>query len=79
MIGWIIPAWLKRAALAALAGVAALLGAWLAGRREGRSRAKSDALAKDAEAKGKALEVRNEIDAKSGDDVRADLDKWMRD
>lgn len=75
----LIPSPIKRALAWAAAAALALLGAWVAGRRDGRQAAKSEAISKDAEAKGDALEVRHEVDQKSDADVRADLDRWMRD
>ncbi|MDF2140873.1 hypothetical protein [Paenirhodobacter sp. CAU 1674] len=75
----IIPEPIKRALAWSAAAVLALLGAWVAGRKDGRQAAKSEALRKDAEAKQDALEVRNEVDQKSDADVRSALDRWMRD
>ena len=75
----IIPGQIKRAMAWASAAVLALIGAWVAGRRDGRQAAKAEALRKDAAAKQDALEVRNEVDQKSDADVRSALDRWMRD
>ncbi|WP_263846912.1 hypothetical protein [Sedimentimonas flavescens] len=75
----LIPSPIKRALAWSAAAALALLGAWIAGRREGRQAAKSEALRKDSEAKADALEVRHEVDQKSDADVRADLGRWMRD
>ena len=75
----IIPGPIKRALAWAAAAVLALLGAWVAGRRDGRQAAKSDAIRKDAKATQDAMEVRNEVDQKSDADVRSALDRWMRD
>lgn len=75
----LIPAWLKRALAWAVAALVAAAGIFIAGRRDGLSSAKSAAKEKASKDKTAALEVRDEVDQKSGDDVRADLDRWMRD
>lgn len=60
MIGFLIPGWLKRAALA-LAGLAlALLGARWSGKREGLSQARSEAQQKDAK---NARKIEDKADA----------------
>ena len=48
--GWIIPGWLKRLAIYAVAGAVAVLGVFAAGKREGRIGAKTDALEADRKA-----------------------------
>ena len=53
--GWLIPGWLRRAAMAAGAVALAVLGAFFAGKREARR----DAKAKDAE---DHIRTRKEID-----------------
>jgi hypothetical protein len=69
MIGFLIPGWLKRAALA-LAGLAlALLGARWSGKREGLSQARSEAQQKDAK---NARKIEDKADAARR---RADTDK----
>lgn len=70
--GWLIPGWLRRAAMAAGAVALAVLGAFFAGKREARR----DAKAKDAK---DALETRRRID--NADDVGGDPDRareWLR-
>lgn len=70
--GWLIPGWLRRAALAVGALALAVLGAFAAGKREARRDAKARA-AKDA------LETRRRID--NADDVGGDPDRareWLR-
>jgi len=64
---------------AALMGMAALAVAWLKGRSDGSRGAAAKAKDKAAANLSTANEVQNENAAKSGDDVRADLAKWMRD
>lgn len=56
---------LKLWAGAALAGLLAILGAWVAGRREGRHAARFEALQGDV----KAFEARERIEDEIGDDV----------
>lgn len=69
MIGFLIPGWLKRGALA-LAGLAlALLGARWSGKREGLSQARSEAQQKDAK---NARKIEDRADAARR---RADADK----
>lgn len=58
----------------ALAGLLAILGAWVAGRREGRSQARVDALEGDA----KRHERMNDADIGIGA-ADADNVKWLRD
>jgi hypothetical protein len=70
--GWLIPGWLRRAAMALGALALAVLGAFAAGKREARRDAKAKA-AKDA------LETRRRID--NADDVGGDPDRareWLR-
>lgn len=72
MMGFVIPGWLKRAALALGAVALAILAAFGAGKRE----AKRDAKAKAAK---DALETRRRID--NADDVGGDPDRareWLR-
>jgi hypothetical protein len=64
---------------AALLGMAAIVVAWLKGRSDGARGAAAKARDKAAANLSTANEVQNENAAKSGDDVRADLAKWMRD
>ena len=63
---------------ALLAGLVAILGAWLAGRRGGAVGAKNKVAARNAEAAAKAKAVRDEINGISGDDVYKRLSKWQR-
>lgn len=68
---------LKLWAGAAMAALAAILGAWLAGTREGRKRAKVKSLQDEV----KAHETRNEVENRIADerDARERLrDKWQR-
>lgn len=70
--GWLIPGWLRRAAMALGAAAMLALGAFAAGKREARRDAKARA-AKDA------LETRRRID--NADDVGGDPDRareWLR-
>lgn len=70
--GWLIPGWLKRAALALGAVALAVLAAFGAGKREARRDAKAKA-AKDA------LDTRRRID--NADDVGGDPDRardWLK-
>lgn len=70
--GWLIPGWLKRAALALGAVALAVLAAFGAGKREAKRDAKARA-AKDA------LDTRRRID--NADDVGGDPDRareWLR-
>lgn len=70
--GWLIPGWLRRAAMALGAAAMLALGAFAAGKREARRDAKAKA-AKDA------LETRRRID--NADDVGGDPDRareWLR-
>lgn len=48
--GFLIPGWVKRLAIYAVAGAVAVLGIFAAGKREGRLRAKTDALEADRKA-----------------------------
>lgn len=68
--GWLIPGWLRRAVFWAVGAALAVFGIWTAGKREGRSRAKSEAL----EADKKALTNRERIE----DDVASDPDLAAR-
>ena len=61
--GWLIPGWLRRAAMAAGAVALAVLGAFFAGKREARR----DAKAKDAE---DHIKTRKEIDDALADSRR---------
>ena len=61
--GWLIPGWLRRAAMAAGAVALAVLGAFFAGKREARR----DAKAKDAE---DHIKTRKEIDDTLADSRR---------
>ena len=61
--GWLIPGWLRRAAMAAGAVALAVLGAFFAGKREARR----DAKAKDAE---DHIRTRKEIDDALADSRR---------
>ena len=63
---------------ALLAGLVAVLGAWLAGRQGGAVAAKNKAAARNADAAAKAKAVRDEIDGISSDDVSKRLSKWQR-
>ena len=63
---------------ALLAGLVAVLGAWLAGRRGGAVGAKNKAAQRNAEAAAKAKAVRDEVDSISDDDVSKRLSKWQR-
>ena len=78
MIWAIIPACLKRAVALAVAGLAAIGGAWAVGRRGGALAAKNKASARNAEAAAKTKAVRDEVDGISGDDVSKRLSKWQR-
>ena len=71
MIGLLIPGWLKRAVAWAVAAAGAVLGAWALGRREGRSRAKSDAVARDAKAAKKTAERIADESVRYDDDADA--------
>ena len=63
---------------ALLAGLVAILGAWLAGRRGGAVGARNKAAQRNADAAAKAKAVRDEIDGISSDDVSKRLSKWQR-
>jgi|VirMetMinimDraft_7_1064189.scaffolds.fasta_scaffold204362_2 hypothetical protein len=64
---------------AAIVGMVALAVAWLKGRSDGARGVKTKAAAKAADDLQTANEVQNDNAAKSGDAVRDDLAKWMRD
>jgi hypothetical protein len=64
---------------AALMGMAALVVAWLKGRSDGARGAAAKARDKAAADITTANEVQHDNAAKSGDAVRADLARWMRD
>lgn len=59
---------------AALAGLVALFGAWVAGRREGAQAARSRALRADAKAHERMNDADLGIGAADGDNI-----KWLRD
>jgi len=70
--GFLIPGWLKRLAIYAVAGAVAVLGIFAAGKREGRLGAKTDAL----EADRKADRRIDNADVSSGN---SDRDReWLR-
>lgn len=59
LIGWLLSTRMGRALSAAAVAVAAFLGVWIAGRREGRSLARSEALEEDYE---NAQDIRNRVE-----------------
>lgn len=65
---------LKLWAYGALVGILAILGAWVAGKREGRSQARVDALRADAKAQDRMNDADIGIGAADADNV-----KWLRD
>lgn len=70
--GWLIPGWLRRAAMAAGAVALAVLGAFFAGKREARR----DADRKNLEADKDANRRMDQADVSRGD---ADADReWLR-
>lgn len=70
--GMLIPAWLKRAAVALAGGLAVIMGAFLAGKREGRR----DAKIADTEADNAAHKRMDKADVSNGS---ADDDReWLR-
>lgn len=77
--------WSKaRAALVAFALLAgAVILAFFRGRSAGKSAAKNEAVADQAEETAKVIktasEVKQDVNKKSSSDVSDDLDKWMRD
>lgn len=82
MMGFLIPGWLKRAALA-LAGLAlAMFGAWGAGRREGRQRAAQkaaeDALKRTEKGRAAVGKAKAKLDAgKTPEEIVRENDgKW---
>lgn len=81
-LGRFVPAWVKRAAAWAAVAAVALLGAWGAGRREGRSGARADAAEDTVKRVGKgqasAAKAKAKIDAgETADDLlRRNDGKW---
>lgn len=59
--------------------IAALLGAWFAGRREGRSAAEHEETSRRLEVMKEAHEVQDEVRALNDTDMRRALTRWMRD
>lgn len=59
--------------------IAAVLGAWLVGRREGRQQADADRTSRRLEAMQEAHNAQDEIRAMGDSDVQRALAKWMRD
>jgi len=62
-----------------IAAAVAGLGAFLAGRSSGTSKEKRKQAEASAERAKQAREINDEVRKSSNDDVRADLDEWMRD
>jgi len=61
---------------AALAGLVAIGGAWLTGRRSGSVAAKTKEAEKQAKTLQTAKDARDEVDSISGDDVSKRLRGW---
>jgi hypothetical protein len=59
--------------------VMALVGAWFAGRREGKSAAKHEETSRRLEVMKEAHEVQDEVRALNDTDMRRALTRWMRD
>ena len=78
MILAFIPAPIRRFMAWALAGLVAIAGIWMAGRRSGAVARDLRASSKRADDLNTALDVRTETDAKTDAAVRADLGKWVR-
>lgn len=72
----LIPEWLKRAVGWAVAGAAMLWAAWVAGKREGTSRANSDARDADYE---NAEDIRRRVSTDRAQRVRELDDAGWRD
>ena len=70
--GFLIPGWVKRLAIYAVAGAVAVLGIFAAGKREGRLRAKTDALEADRKADRRMDNA--EVSSGKPDDDR----EWLR-
>jgi len=70
---------LKLWAIAAGGVLLAVLAAFGMGRREGRQQATTKQLRRRVDAGKEARQVQDEVNKRSDDDVRSQLDGWMRD
>lgn len=72
---WFLATRIGRLILAALSAIGILGAVYIKGRKD-----QTDTYTRRrVEAMREAMEVRDEVQDKSGDDVRHDLSKWMRD
>ena len=68
-LGRFIPAWLKRAVAWAAVAAVALLGAWGAGKREGRQAAKKRAAERKSKTLNEVMERQDDARKASDDDL----------
>ena len=68
-LGRFIPAWVKRAVAWAVVAAVALLGAWGAGKREGRQAAKKRAAERKSKTLNEVMERQDDARKASDDDL----------
>jgi Mg2+/citrate symporter len=59
--------------------IAAILAAWLVGKREGKQQAEADRTSRRLDAMQEAHNIHDEIRQISDDDMHRALTRWMRD